>query len=402
MVALVGLGLLLVDGSERAELSPDRSPAASADEEEAATAFLPDLRADLLAGDPQQLHEVAASQAARRELGALSANLDRLRVADLGLRYVDTSDTALSATQRERFGADAWVADVQLIWRFGDVDRAPSTLEVPLVLTWDGSEPAFVTARVADGRRAPLWWQARVAVRRTPTTLVVAAERERLAVLSRQAVTAVDTVRGTLRSWQGPLVVEAARTSEQFQRASGLPASSARAIAAVTTTTDGSGLRHSASHIYLNPPVFDPLGPQGQQIVVSHEATHVALDAATTSVPMWLSEGFADYVALVGSKVPVPVLASQIRRLVRDDGAPANLPGREELDGGNEDVGAWYEAAWLAAALIAEEYGEDALLELYRVTDEDGNTDRAFRKVLGSTEAEFVDAWRAELTRLAG
>jgi hypothetical protein len=407
VVALVAVVLLLVDGPERATLPGDRSDARPAvgpraDEEGAATAFLPDLRADLLSGIPQRLGDAAASRSARRELVALAANLHRLRVAHLGLRYVDESEAPLTEPQRERFGADAWVADVQLTWRFRDVDRTMSRLEVPVVLTWNGDAPAFVTARVTDGRRVPLWWQAGVAVRRTPTTLVVAVERDRLRVLSRQAVAAVETVRATLPSWQGPLVVEAADTSEQFLSASGLPDSSARAIAAVTTTTDGSGGPRSASHVYLNPPVFDPLGPRGQQIVVSHEAAHVALDAATTSVPMWLSEGLADYVALVDSDLPVAVLAAQIRALVREEGPPAGLPGRAELDGGNEDIGAWYESAWLAAALIAEEHGEDALLELYRVAGEDGGTARAFREVLGTTERAFTKAWRAELVRIAG
>jgi hypothetical protein len=407
VAALVAVALLLLDGPERATLPGDRSDARPAvgprtDEEGAATAFLPDLRADLVAGDPQRLGDAAASRSARRELVALAANLDRLRVADLTLRYVDESDVSLTDAEHEGFGADAWVADVQLSWRFRDVDRSTSHLEVPVVLAWKGEEPAFVSTRVADGRRVPLWWQAGVAVRRTPTTLVLAVERDRLRALSRQAVAAVETVRATLPSWQGPLVVEAAETSEQFQSASGLPDSSARAIAAVTTTTDGSGGPRSASHIYLNPPVFDPLGPRGQQIVVSHEAAHVALHAATTSVPMWLSEGLADYVALVSSDLPVAVLASQIRTLIREEGPPAGLPGRAELDGGNQDIGAWYEAAWLAAALIAEEHGEDALLEFYRVTEEDGGTAWAFREVLGTTERTFVKTWRAELVRVAG
>jgi hypothetical protein len=407
VVALVAVVLLLVDRPERSGLAPDRPDARPAveprvDEEGATTAFLADLRADLLAGDPQRLGDAAASRSARRELVSLASNLDRLRVAELRLRYVDESDVPLGESQRERFGADAWVADVRLTWRFRDVDPSTSGLEVPVVLTWIGEQPAFVTARITGGRRVPLWWQAGVAVRRTPTTLVLAVERDRLRALSRQAVAAVETVRATLPPWQGSLVVEAAGTSGQFQSASGLPDSSARAVAAVTTTPDGSSHSRTASHIYLNPPLFDPLGPQGQQIVVSHEAAHVALDAATTSVPMWLSEGLADYVALVDSELPVAVLAAQVRALVQDEGPPAGLPGRAELDGGNEDVGAWYEAAWLAAASIAEQHGEEALLEFYRVTEDDGATARAFREVLGTTENEFVDTWRAELVRIAG
>ena len=55
----------------------------------------------------------------------------------------------------------------------------------------------------------------------------------------------------------------------------------------------------------MNPPVFEPLGPQGAQIVMSHEAAHVATDAAASSMPTWLLEGFADYVALAHVDLPV-------------------------------------------------------------------------------------------------
>jgi hypothetical protein len=401
VLAAVGAALVLVDG-RRAEPSPGRVAGRPADPVAAVTAFLPDLAAGLAGGDERALREVAAGDAARRELAVLAANLERLRVTALGLRYVDESDVQLTESEQQRLGGRAWVADVELSWRFAGVDRRRSALEVPVVLTWDGSDPVFVTSRVTGGRRVPLWWQAAVVVRRTPDTLVLTTRRHRLASVSRQAATAVDTVRATLPRWRGPLVVEAAGSGEQFLRASGLPAGSAREIAAVTTTPDGSGSPRSASHVYLNPPVFDPLGPQGRQIVVSHEAAHVALGAATTSVPTWLSEGIADYVALVDTDVPVRVLAAQILRLVRAEGAPRHLPGRAELARGVADIGAWYEAAWLAALLIADRHGEEALLELYRVADEDGTTDRAFREVLGTTEEAFVEEWRAELARLAG
>jgi hypothetical protein len=401
VLAAVGAALVLVDG-HRAEPSPGRAPGPPADVAGAVTAFLPDLADGLADGDERALAEAAAGDAARRELAALATNLRRLRVTALSLRYVDESDVQLTRSDQQRLGDRAWVADVELSWRFGGLDRRRSALEVPVVLTWDGSDPEFVTSRVTGGRRVPLWWQAAVVVRRTPDTLVLTTRRRGLAGLSRQAVTAVDTVRATLPGWRGPLVVEAAGNGEEFLSASGLSAASAREIAAVTTTTDGSGSSRSASHIYLNPPVFDPLGPQARQIVVSHEATHVALGAATTSAPTWLSEGIADYVALVDTDVPVRVLAAQVLRLVRAEGAPRHLPGQAELDSGDADIGAWYEAAWLAALLVADRHGEEALLELYRVADADGATDRAFREVLGTTEEAFVEEWRAELGRLAG
>jgi hypothetical protein len=76
------------------------------------------------------------------------------------------------------------------------------------------------------------------------------------------------------------------------------------------------------------------------------------------------------------------------------------LPRAEQFEGTDPDVGAWYESAWLAARLLAAEYGEPALHTFYRQADRDGSTDRAFRR-LGTTEQDFTRLWRAELEQLA-
>jgi len=232
--------------------------------------------------------------------------------------------------------------------------------------------------------------------------LVLADGASRARLLERQALTALATVRRTIPAWRETLVVEEPATDAFFEAASGLSPEEARAIAAVTTTTDGSRLAISPVHIYVNPEVFDPLGPRGQQIVLSHEAAHVAFGAATSEVPLWLSEGIADYVALVDTSLPVAVLAAQIRRLVREDGPPAELPAGPEFDGSNRDIGAWYEAAWLAARLIAQQHGQRALFDLYRTIDRTGGVASAFRTVLDTTEREFIRDWRDQLVSLAG
>src|SRR5204862_8357007 len=87
-------------------------------------------RSEVLAsGDPR-------NPAARAQLIAVAANVRALRIHRLALRYVDSSEVTLSPPQRERYGADAWVADVQVTWRMAGVDRAASTVEVPVVLGW--------------------------------------------------------------------------------------------------------------------------------------------------------------------------------------------------------------------------------------------------------------------------
>ena len=155
-------------------------------------------------------------------------------------------------------------------------------------------------------------------------------------------------------------------------------------------------------HIFVNPRVFDPLGPQGSQIVMSHEATHVATGAAVSTMPTWLLEGFADFVALDHVDLPVSVTASQVLARVRRKGPPSRLPGKTEFDPQNAALGASYEAAWLACRLLGERYGEKKLIAFYRAADESGSTTEPFRRVLGTDQSSFTRSWRAYLRRLAG
>src|SRR4029079_112572 len=110
----------------------------------------------------------------------------------------------------------------------------------------------------------------------------------------------------------------------------------------------------SPVHVFVNPEVFDMLRPTGAQVVLSHEAAHVATDAARSTVPPWLLEGFADYVALRDVDLPVTTSAAQIIRQVRRDGVPDALPGAAEFDTATTHLGATYESAWLACVLLAE------------------------------------------------
>ena len=401
-VVVAGLGVVLLrDDRQRAELSsttdveqPDRA---------AATAELLFELEKSLTGDDVPSADLGDPDVdtSGEELAAIRGNVRDLGIDRLGLRYLSPADLELTPSQRRRFGDDAWVSEIQLTWRFRGVHRAVSTLEVPVVADWEGDQAVFATSRVTGDYRVPLWFTAPLSIRRTTDALVLAEDAGTARRLGRQAEVAVAKVRSTLPAWREQLVVVAPDTAAAFRAASGLSLSASRSIAAVTTTTDGSSMERAPVHIYLNPRVFEPLGPVGRQIVLNHEATHVALDATSTGLPLWLSEGMADYVALVGTPLPDAVLAAQIRDLVRKDGVPAALPGSAEFEGSNHDIGAWYEAAWLAVRLIAETYGDQALLDFYEESEDAGHTRRAFRDVLGTTGNAFRRAWQAELAELA-
>ena len=102
-------------------------------------------------------------------------------------------------------------------------------------------------------------------------------------------------------------------------------------IAAVSTSVDGTldrrRRRRTSSSTPSSTATSDPVG---EQVVMTHEATHIATGAPMTSgVPLWLLEGFADYVALRDVDLPLSTTAGQIIAQVRARrGAGRTCPGR--------------------------------------------------------------------------
>jgi hypothetical protein len=354
-------------------------------------------------GTRRQVTRLAApgDRRAAAELATLRDNVRAVGITGLSMRYVDDKADAPSAGQERDLGKGAFVAEVQMAWRVGGFDRHDSRMEVPLVLRAQGARADFVTARGLSGNASPLWMVDRVHVARTARSLVVSARRAGLATFSHLADEAVSDVRKVLPRWRGRLVVEVPDSQRSLTRVLGSQAGSYTEIAAVTTSVDGTLSPDTPVHIFVNPQVFDPLGDRGSQIVMSHEATHVAVGAAFSSMPTWLLEGFADYVALAHANIPVSVAASQILGRVRKKGPPAQLPGPDQFSSRNQALGSTYEAAWLACRLLGRRYGEHRLIEFYRASDRASSTTGPFRSVLGTDQSAFTRAWRSDLTRLA-
>ncbi len=372
--------------------------------ESAAARLLSRLTADLEHGSRAQLLRLAlpGDPNAAHQLAAIFANVRQLHVADLSMRYVDQSASQPSVGQQRRLGGHGWVADVAAGWRIGGYDQGLSRMDVTLTLARTRHGAAFVSARGDHGDPAPLWLLDPLTVRRSPRTLVMAADRSRAGSLFQTADQAVRDVKKVLTNWRGKLVVEMPSSETQLNQMLQARPHTYDNIAAITTTVDGRLSRSAPTHIFVNPQVFDRLGPKGAQIVMSHEATHVATRADLSSMPTWLLEGFADYVALDHVDLPVSVTAGQILGRVRRHGPPAHLPTAQDFDPQNQALGSTYEAAWLACRLIGQRYGEHALIAFYREADRAGSTDAAFRDVLHTDKQSFTTAWEAYLRTLAG
>jgi hypothetical protein len=247
-------------------------------------------------------------------------------------------------------------------------------------------------------RRSPLWLSGPLQVRRSPHALVLVqgepAEGDRVARLARRAV---PQVRRVMPGWPGHLVVEVPASERRL--ASVLPADPRQyaGIAALTTTVDGSRSKGTPVHVFVNPRAFLPLGQRSAQVVLTHEATHVATEAATSTAPIWLVEGFADYVALRPQRLPLRTTASRIIARVRRDGVPAHLPGRRAFATGAPHLEASYESAWLACRLLATSAGPDALVAFYRAVDAGEPVGSALRSHVGFGLRDLTERWRTLL-----
>ena len=388
----------LVGCDQEVEVTPPSASHDSSDERADQAQDALDRFASALEGGSRDQAADVAAEPSRKLLADVYDNARALRVDDLSLRYVAEA-APLDGSQESEVGEGSWRASVQLAYRYSGLDESPANLETNVVFAPEGSGAGIVSFGGA-GVRAPLWLTDRLTVVRTGRTLVaVAGEAGRYPALVTEARR---QVRRTLPDWEGPLLVEVPSSRDELDDTLQAQPGQYDNIAAVTTTADGSLAPNAPVRVFVNPAVFGRLKTRGAQVVMSHEATHVATGATFTSMPTWLLEGFADAVALADTGIPVQVAARQILRRIRADGLPDGLPTSQDLDPTADSLGATYEEAWLACRFLAQEYGAARLVRFYRAVSNGTPTTEAFRSVLGTTQREFVASWRADLASLAG
>ncbi|MFF0767597.1 hypothetical protein ACFYUK_01785 [Nonomuraea wenchangensis] len=235
------------------------------------------------------------------------------------------------------------------------------------------------TRSVVVGRAAPTAPASAAPI--APASSASSAEPVSLAELARLADTAALRVGTVLGEPVRPLVV--------------VPASAAEAARlAGTGPIDGLAALADGDRVLVVPEVFARLSPTGRDVVLAHELTHVA--AGTDRLPVWLYEGFADYVGYRDSGLPVRTAAAELADEVRAGRLPAELPGPAAFAADGSDparLARAYQEAWLACRFLADRFGEGTLVRLYREARVDG-ADRALAG-LGLSTATLTARWRA-------
>ncbi|GII90207.1 hypothetical protein [Sinosporangium siamense] len=199
----------------------------------------------------------------------------------------------------------------------------------------------------------------------------------------------------------------AGRVGPAWQRVAGVWGSAACAVVLVPGTErmarviagdavlDGLAAVATLNRVVVNPDQFTRLTPTGRDVVLAHELTHVTTGAAVSGVPIWLVEGFADYVGYRDTGLPARVAAAELAAEVRAGAVPYRLPEREDFEPGAPRIAQAYAEAWLACGLLAARFGEDALVRLYRDAERLG-IDAALSE-LGMTVPGLTAAWRVHV-----
>lgn len=356
-----------------------------------ATETLSRLQSAVRRGDASATRSFGADPAASAQLAAIATNVSRIGLDRIGFTYLT-----------ENGGGDlhgAWDADVQVTWRVRGFDREAAQGQVDVAFADGGAK----VSRIGGGQDlTPLWLAGAVTVRRTPDTLVIAATSGRVAdTLAAEAKVAVardDEVLGGHRK----VVYEAAGSVDEMNRALGADPGTYSGVAAVTAPVDGNRVPGTPVHVFLNPAEFRTMDRTAAQVVMTHESVHAVTGAPLVSgAPLWLIEGFADFVALGDVHLPLSKTARQISAQVRRTGAPKALPADDEFGASDTNLGPTYEAAWLVCVTIADHAGSDAMVRLYN--DVLGGTPiaRALPRDTGLTVASLTAAWRSKLEAVA-
>ncbi len=250
----------------------------------------------------------------------------------------------------------------------------------------------------------PIWLAGRLHVRLASGIVVAAAtsavDASRLA---RRLQVARRDVRGFVPRWHGVLTAYLPKTVADFDALVGAPSGNYDDIAAVTTTLDGSHDPRAPLAVVLNPRLWPLLRPRGAHVVVTHEAVHAATGSVTARAPDWLTEGFADYVAVRSAGVPLAVAGAEALRAVRAQGPPIRLPTNRDFASTGADLERAYELSRLAMLAIARHYGQRRLVAFYgAVVGHPSALERALRDELGTTRPAVTRLWRRLLVRLAG
>ncbi|WP_245775806.1 hypothetical protein [Saccharopolyspora flava] len=258
------------------------------------------------------------------------------------------------------------------------------------------------TGVVPDAWRGP-WDFGPCQVRRTDRGLVVGHDAkavDRVAAQLDSTVADVTEVWGS--GWAQRVGVLVPGSQEELRSLVG-PEFAVDGIAgvAVADLVDTRTKRVEGARVVLTPRTSEELPDVALGVVLRHEITHVAARAVTADgAPMWMLEGFPDYVGYRKSGLTPREIAPELARVVREVGPPLRLPTNAEFHQSGSRLDLTYQQSWSVVEYLSRRIGEDRLIDLYRriaaaTTPEAAES--ALVDTTGLTSPQLLQAWGQDL-----
>ncbi|SER37781.1 peptidase MA family metallohydrolase [Actinokineospora terrae] len=327
------------------------------------------------------------------------------------LRPDDTLDlTTLSAPAADP-SAELWAPAVELRYGLRGIDQIPTTRPMGFLFakragTWYLRSDSALTDLGRRSWRGP-WDFGPCVVTPTEHGLVVAHRGsqpmvDRLVRELDSSVAAVSQVWGD--NWPKKVALILPDSPVEMRALVG-PDFPVESVVAVAIADRVDTARHTATgqRVVLSPTGARALSVASLRVVLKHEITHVAARAETVDgSPMWLLEGFADYVGYRDSGITLAQGAPDLAKRVRDSGPPAALPEDRDFRARDRSLDLAYQQAWSIARFLADRYGEPRLVDLYRELAGAGpisasDTDDLLRRVIGVDRAGLLKQWQSYL-----
>jgi hypothetical protein len=315
-------------------------------------------------------------------------NLTRLPLAEFrySLQGDVHYDTLIPAAVRSRYHSVVQTVAVTVLYRVDGVDPEPVGAPWVPILGVEGGRWRLAgevrDARLPTGTNGQAWETGPITVLRSERVVLVlsADDAGRAPDMLRMAETGLDHVAAVRRGgWAGKIMITAVQDPRLFTTYFADNPDHVGRVAAIAVPYYAQVPDWRAKPRYVTTRVvFNPREFRADSTDLTHDLTHEFAHAAmgpvtADSTPLWLVEGFAEYVAYKSEQAS----GLFVKRLL--DGFPTgSAPPSANFYGDARN----YVLGWLACRMIVERYGEAKLIALYETAG--GGT--AAQRVLGIDE----------------
>ncbi|TCM49972.1 hypothetical protein EV648_10212 [Kribbella sp. VKM Ac-2568] len=332
----------------------------------------------------------------RQAQKVLFANLVEIGFQEIG--YSQAEERFDAAAAREH-GPSTYLVRVLMRYQITNVDLTPVTTELGYTYVsrggrWILADDDDLDKDLGPGAHQEAWDLGRIEVHRGPRVLVLVekGDTQRGRTIVAEATEALTEVSAYWpRRWRGSVLIAALDETEvRDARFSDEDVESAASAGSTFSSLPGQDTADgtvAGAYIVINPKERDRV----DEILLSHEITHVATADLGGYEPLWLAEGAAEYVSWRGIEaISGPGEVGKWEQEIIDDALPAllALPSDAGFYQNTADV---YGVSWLAVRFLVSRLGLPAVEELYEDLARHG-TDQASRDRILLTRTGFNEA----------